>query len=57
VIDVYADALKVLPSPTGFAIVTSGAAVYPLPPLLRTTEETVPAAETTAVAEAATILS
>ena len=49
-----ASARAVVPSPTGFWIVTVGALVYPLPPSDISILEIVPAAETTAVAAAAT---
>ena len=52
-----ADAQVVVPRPTGVPIITSGAAVYPVPPKLTVTAEIVPAADTTAVAAAPTILS
>ena len=51
------DALVVVPNPTGVPMMTLGAAVYPVPPELTTTEDIVPAADTTAVADAPTILS
>jgi len=45
----------VVPSPTGFSIVIVGAVVYPTPPSERIIDEIVPAADTTAVAAAATL--
>ena len=46
-----------VPSPTGVPIITLGAEVYHVPPILTVTAEIVPAADTTAVAEAPTMLS
>ena len=51
-----ASALAVVPNPTGVSILTLGAEVYPVPPAPIVIEETVPATETTAVADAPTIL-
>jgi len=54
VIDEIADALWVIPRPTGFAKTIDGAKVYPIPPFTIDTDEIVPAIETTALAEAPT---
>ena len=50
-----ASARAVVPRPTGFPIVTTGALSYPRPPVDIATEEIVPAIETTAVAAAANL--
>ena len=53
VIDAVASARAVVPSPTGFCMVTVGALSYPLPPVDIATDDIVPAADTMAVAAAA----
>ena len=55
VIEAVASARAVVPSPTGFCIVTVGALSYPLPPVEIATDDIVPAAETIAVAAAANL--
>ena len=52
-----ADALCVVPNPTGFAIVMEGVNVYPIPLPVIEIELIVPNPDTTAVAEAPTIAS
>ena len=46
-----------VPNPIGWEIDTVGVVVYPTPPSLITIEVTVPAMDTTAVADAPTLLS
>ena len=50
-----ADALTVVPKPTGLATVTVGACVYPTPAFVMSKDEIVPAMDTKAVADAPTI--